>query len=424
MQSLPLLKRNTLATHQRCSSQVRGMASLKLACAFKRGLVSGRQAGEAMAQGEAAVATLIAPLLYRGDMASKVPEFDAGQSLVLPPSVYDELAPFVRELQEQGLIGDEDWKGATASTAADVLIELAHIGTQRIVEEAQKMVPNCAVDFTPYYLIPQALACIAPTMGLGMIESKSGVGQTLVTMQENSPFIAIPTPDTKEEKSAICCLIDAINQKSCNWMMVPPDQAVEVLDPTLSELVADMKVALRGQRLTSATLPASMRDAVEDWYGEIPADPDDADAMLESLSEAVEAAETLEKWKIEDGRLDAWLGSAVGTNVSLVQRLYDFWKALPKTDLRVEREPIGDSISGSDLFLMWESDWNCHQGTIQGMAEYYDPTEVFSIRKKVGRKKAKSDESRCPLVDSFRAAVMATTVATATTRIIIDACAD
>ncbi|WP_440986166.1 hypothetical protein ACQHIH_21670 (plasmid) [Xanthomonas sontii] len=356
-------------------------------------------------------------------MSSTVPAMPVGQSLTLPADVYADVAQFVRELHAQGVIKAEDWKGAAESNAGEVLLDLVQLGAQRIVDEAAAMMPASASDYEPFYVAPQALANIAHGSDFGGLESEPDAGKTLVATTGQSPFITIPTPVTAEEMSAICCVLVAINEKSGNWMIVPPDQVVEVLDPMLWELVTDLKVALRGQKLTAATLPASMRGAIEDWYGEIPGDPELANAMFESLNAAVEAARDVEKWHMGDGKIEAWLERAEGTNVQLVQRLYDFWKPLPQFVRRVEREVLGDGHC-TDLFVMSEATWECHQGVIQGMADWYDPVEVFRIKRKTGRAKAGHVRSTCPQVDSFRDAVMATTVATATTRIIIDACAD
>ncbi|QRD62726.1 hypothetical protein H8Z72_23465 (plasmid) [Xanthomonas citri pv. citri] len=369
------------------------------------------------------MATLLAPLLYEGQMAATVPLAQVGQSLNLPADAYAQIAPFVRELHARRVIKSEDWHGATANNAGEVLVELAQIGAQRIVDEVAELIPSCGGGYVPFYVAPQALVNIAADVGVGGMDVDADVGQTFVAMTDHSPFVIVQTPDTTEERSAICCLIAAINDKSGSWLMVPPNQAIEVIDPMLSELVTDLKIALRGQRLTVESLPASMRDMIEDWYGEIPSNPDDAEAMLEQLRGAVEAAQDCEAWQMGDGKIEAWLAKGEGRNPHLVQRLYDFWKALPACGMLAEREVIEDGYC-ADLFVMWKATWDSHQSAIQSMAEYYEPAEVFRFRRKTGRRKAIRAESAFPQVDSFRAAVMATSVATATIRIILDACPD
>src|SRR5690606_32605155 len=157
MQSLPLVDRKALAVSMPATSQVRAMATRRLASAFERNLVSRSQARAAMAKGEVGVAKLIAPLLYQSNINPQLPGLELCQSLELDASVRAQIDPFVRELAAENIIGPSDWADTTPATANDRIVQLAMMGVKRIAQEAAAKLPQTQSQYKPFAICPSAL---------------------------------------------------------------------------------------------------------------------------------------------------------------------------------------------------------------------------------------------------------------------------
>ena len=421
MQSIPLVKNSSLHAVIPASLQMRGMAARKLSCAFQRKLVTAGKAAKAMQEGEAAVAELIAPLLYNVDMETALPPVAATQSLFVGEETQMALEAFVRELHAEGIIGPDDWKGAVPSNAIQTMVNLGLVGAQRIAAKAVELVPASQFDYMPFHVVPNALMEVT---GFGSLSNEimhhPDTGACIVVLSSD-PFVTIPLPPTKDERSAICCLIRGINIKGGQWFAIPPDDVLEVIDPMMDELFRDIKTALGDGPLTPENIPAAVRDSLEEYLGEFPDDEEEAKNCFDGLNVSLSSYFLNDRWEMGDGKVEAWMAKGEGRNVELVSKLYAFWKDLAKQKNPAEREIIGDGdICG--VFITWDATWEGFQNSIQGLAENFDPVESFKVYR--GNRTHSKAESPRPHVAAYRAAVIATTVATAIARIVIDVSPD
>lgn len=415
MQSLPLVARKTLAVTVPATSQLRAMATRKLACAFERKLVTRSQARAAMANGEAGVAKLIGPLLYQSNIDSQLPPSELRHSLTIDASLREQIDPFVRELAAVNIIGPTDWADTTPATANERILQLAMLGVERIAQEASANLPQTESQYTPFTICPSALLRISgDEYTAGQVESdQSGAA---VAFLSDDPFVVIANPESVEEASAICCLIRAIQEKAGMYFAVPPDDVMECIDPMRSELLMDIRVALGDKPLTLDNIPATVRESIWEWYGDIPEDREDAQQLIDGINQALNSKIESEQWNITDGRVQAWLAKGKGRNVKMAKRLFDLWDQLPQLKHDVERDAIGDGYT-VDVFFAWDSEFHGNYDSFQGMAEAGMPVDSFTTHRKEGRKKA---GSKHPRVDSLRAAVIGSTITTAMARIILD----
>lgn len=419
MQTLPFITSKSSVATVPFTSQLRAMATRKLAHAFERKLVSPAQAAAAMRAGEAGVAKLVMPLLYRAEEGVRIPPMRMKQAVHLPSQSIRDMEPFVCELLAEGIISADDWKGVTQDKASEAVLNLALLGVKRIAEEAASLMPESNSTYLPFNVVPQALVSIsgddysASEIHGNAEAATSGVA---VIYMKDHPCVCIRRPDSTEEQSAINCLIEAIQMKSGFWMGIPPESVMEIVDPMLAELISDIRVALGDEQLTLDNIPDSVRESLWDFYGDFPDDLDEAQEFISTINLHLATNRPCEKWQIEDGRLAAWLAKGEGQCLRLCERLYQFWKQLPQYKWDTERECLGEGYS-ADLFFVWESTFESCYTAIEGMYESGEPSEIAKVRKKEGRKKA---GSKSPHVQSFRAAVIGSTITTALARIILD----
>lgn len=418
MQSLPLMKRNTLARKIPASLQLRGMAARKLASAYKRKIVTAEQAAQAMREGEVAVAELLATKLYSPTINPAIPAIADVQTLHIPSEALEVIEPFVRELAAESLITEADWANVTAGSAQESLAMLANLGAERIVHQVANSLPEVgSVKYTPFKVTPQASLCWSDAnQYFGESPASLKYGVSVITMAD-SPFVSIPTPSSKDEASAVNCIIRAISQKSGNWIAVPPDDVMEVIGLMEGEVLKDIKIALGDQELTIENIPPNARESLLEIYGDDPDDEGRFEDFISSINCSLKGVVLSDKWTMGDGKLEEWLANGKGNNHKLVKRLYEFWRGMPKYTQSVERDFIGDGNS-CDLYFTWEVTWESNQDLIQSLGWDFCPVEVFRVSK--GRRTSRAAENLRPNVAAFRAAVIATSVATAIAQIIID----
>ena len=407
MQSLPLLRRNTLSRTTTATSQVRAMAARRLIQARLSGRISAQEARAAMEQGEYGVAKALGRHLYQASINAAVPDSGMGGQLELLPDQHAALASLLRELHAEGIITDADFAGTTAATAARKMVSLVLTAVERMAADAAKGMPATATDYAPLSVTPAAIGMLLPFIQDAGCDHPSNVGVALVSV-EDTPFVAIADPSSKEEMSAICCLIGAINSKGHNWLIVPPTDLLDLIDPHLAEIVRDIRAVIPTGPICAQSLPAAARDSVEEFFG--PLEGDNAEYVIGRVNEILDATPQVEDWKLGDGRLEAWLSEGQGKNHEMVKNLLALYHAIPKGK-RVERETLGDGhIAG--MYVITHKMWDAFNESIQMLSYEYNPVEAFVT--------AKNKSSR-PHVEALRQAVMASTVATALSRIIIDA---
>lgn len=369
-----------------------------------------------MAKGEVGVAKLIAPLLYQGNINPQLPELELCQSLALDASLRGQIDPFVRELAAANIIGPSDWADTTPATANDRIVQLAMMGVERIAQEAAAKLPQTQSHYKPFAICPSALLRVTGD-GYTADQVETDESGVAVAFFSDDPFVLIDDPESVEEASAICCLINAIQSKSGMFFAVPPDEVMEYIDPMRSEVLKDIRISLGSEPLTLDNIPATVRESIWDWYGDMPENAEDAQQLIDEINQAMSCNIETEKWEITDGRVQAWLAKGEGRNVKMAQRLFNLWEQLPQHKFEVEREGIGDGYS-VDIFIAWESEFHCNYASFQGMVDAGMPVDSFTVRPKIGRKKA---GSKHPRVDALRAAVIGSTITTAMARIILDA---
>ena len=410
MQSLPRLTRNHARQIQQPNSQLRAMAARRLGEAVRGGKVTVEQAREAMREGECAVATAILPHLYQCNMDRAVPAAEIGNLTDLSAENLANLAPLLREMYDAGFISDEDMAKATKSRAGETILNLVLKGTDRVIAKAASKLPTAISTYTPFHVSPMALAITLTGRDAEECRVTSDAGRVVMSSND-TPFVVFPDPESKDELSAICCLVRGINDRSGTWMIVPPDDALSVIDGMIGELLHDVRVYVP-QGPVSTDLPSNVLDMVFEYFGVEEDDAESIDSAIDQLNEMLDGYIVPETWKMGDGKVEKWLKAPTGPNASMIQKLYDFYTQLEAGRSFNEREVVGGEYHSVVVFIVPLSFWHNFQETIQHFGNDYCPSEVFTINK--------SAKIKRPHLAALEVAVMATSVATAMTRIIID----
>lgn len=410
MQSLPLLTKHHARHQVQPTSQLRAMAAKRLMEAVRRGKVTPEQAKEAMTAGEAGVASALLPHLYQCRMEGSVPAPPIGNATHLSAENLANLSPLVKEMHAAGYIKDADLAGANQSNAGEMILKLVMLGIDRVVEAATAKMPATRNDYSPFHVSPLALAKTLCGRDGESWEITANTGKVIVSNAQ-SPFVVFADPESKDEMSALCCVIRGINERSGNWFAVPPDDALSVIDVMLDEVLRDVRVHVP-QGPVSTDMPSNVLDAVMEYYGVSEDDGEALDEAIERLNGDLRHYIVADQWKIGDGNLEKWLASPSGPNAALIQKLYDLYTGLEQGKRADEREVVDGEYFTCDLFVVPLGFWNNFYETIQQYGHDYCPAEILSV--------SRSARTKRPHLAALELAVMATSVATAMARIFID----
>jgi hypothetical protein len=326
MQSLPLLTKRHARHQVQPTSQLRAMAAKRLGEAVRRGKVTPEQAKEAMRAGEAGVASVLLPHLYQCRMEGAVPAPPIGNTTHLSAENLANLSPLVKELHAAGYVKDADLAGACQSNAGETILRLVMLGIDRVAATATAKMPATRNDYSPFHVSPLALAkTFCGRDGEGW-EITANTGEVIVS-NARSPFVVFADPESKDEMSALCCVIRGINERSGNWFVVPPDDALSIIDVMLDEVLRDVRVHVP-EGPVSTDMPSNLLDAVMEYYGVSEDDGESLDEAIERLNGDLRHYVVADQWKIGDGKLEKWLASPSGPNAKLIHRLYDLYSGL------------------------------------------------------------------------------------------------
>ncbi|KLC04089.1 hypothetical protein XP420_15925 [Xanthomonas perforans] len=410
MQSLPLLTKRHARHQVQPTSQLRALAAKRLGQAVRRGKVTPKQAKEAMQAGEAGVASALLPHLYQCRMEGVVPEPTIGNTTHLSAENLANLTPLVKEMHAAGLVKDADLAGASQSNAGETILRLVMLGIDRVAEAASAKLPPTRNHYSPFHVSPLAMAKTLCGHDGESWEISANMGKVIIS-NADSPFVIFADPESKEEMSALCCVVRGINERSGNWFVVPPDDVLSVVDVMLDEVLRDVRVHVPHGPV-STDLPSNVLDAVMEYYGVSEDEGEALDDAIERLNGDLRHYVVADLWKIDDGNLEKWLASPSGPNAALIQRLYNLYSGLAQGKRADEREVVDGEYFTCDLFFVPIGFWNNFNETIQQYGHEYCPAEILSI--------ARSARTKRPHLAALELAVMATSVATAMARIFID----
>ncbi|CAD0363245.1 hypothetical protein XP1511_21965 [Xanthomonas perforans] len=410
MQSLPLLTKRHARQPIQPTSQLRAMAAKRLGEAVRRGKVTPKQAKDAMRAGEAGVASALLPHLYQCQIDGAIPAPPIGNATHLSAENLANLSPLVKEMQAAGHIRDADLTGASQRNAGETILKLVMLGIDRVAEAATAKMPPTRNNYSPFHVSPLALAKTLCGRDGESWEITANTGKVIVS-NADSPFVMFADPESRDEMSALCCVIRGINERSGNWFVVPPDDALSIIDVMLDEVLRDVRVHVP-QGPVSTDMPSNVLDAVMEYYGVSEDDGEALDDAIERLNGDLRHYVVADQWKIGDGNLEKWLASPSGPNAKLILRLYDLYSGLVQGQRADEREVVDGEYFTCDLFVVPIGFWNNFNDTIQQYGAEYCPSEILSI--------ARSARTKRPHLAALELAVMATSVATAMARIFID----